>query len=232
MYKVLGSLCLALLLATQVFASSKREEEKRLSNAATVLKEVLNTPENIPRDTLNKAECVIVIPSVMKAAFGVGGSYGRGAMVCRTGKDFNGPWGAPAMYALEGGSFGFQMGAQATDFVLLVMNPRGVNSILDSKVKLGGDVSASAGPKGRTVEADTDAHLRAEILTYSRSRGLFAGASLEGSTLRPDNEANKDIYGREATARNIVREKAAEAPLEGQQIARILNQASPRNGSS
>ncbi len=232
MEKTLSILCAVLLLATEVFASSRREEEKRLTNSGTVLKEVLNTPENIPKDALDKAECVIVIPSVTKVALGVGGSYGRGAMVCRTGRNFNGPWGAPAMYALEGGSFGFQLGGQATDFVLLVMNPRGVNSILSSKVKLGGEVSASAGPKGRDVEAATDAHLRAEIFTYSRSRGLFAGASLEGSTLRPDAEANRDIYGRDVSARQIVKEKAAAAPPEGQELAQILNRVSPQNRSN
>src|ERR1700746_231143 len=192
-----------LFVAGGLYAANK--EQKRLENSGVVMEEIMNTPENIPQELLEKAECVIVFPSVLKAAFGVGGSYGRGAMVCRTGTGFGGPWGAPAMYALEGGSFGFQLGGQATDLVLLVMNDRGAQSILSSKVKLGADASAAAGPKGRDASADTDAYLRAEILSYSRSRGLFAGISLEGSTLRPDDDANEVIYHRQKiTAREIV----------------------------
>jgi lipid-binding SYLF domain-containing protein len=192
----------------------------------------MNTPENIPQELLEKAECVIVFPSVLKAAFGVGGSYGRGAMVCRTGAGFKGPWGAPAMYALEGGSFGFQLGGQATDLVLLVMNDRGAQSILSSKVKLGADASAAAGPKGRDASADTDAYLRAEILSYSRSRGLFAGISLEGSTLRPDNDANEQVYGHKITARDIVLGKGIAVPASGRRLVRILQKDSPRNESA
>jgi lipid-binding SYLF domain-containing protein len=184
------------------------------------------TPENIPQELLEKAECVIVFPSVLKAAFGVGGSYGRGAMVCRTGTGFGGPWGAPAMYALEGGSFGFQVGGQATDLVLLVMNDRGAQSILSSKVKLGADASAAAGPKGRDASADTDAYLRAEILSYSRSRGLFAGISLEGSTLRPDDEANEHVYGRKITSKDIVLGKDIAVPASGLRLVRILQKDS------
>jgi len=196
------------------------------------MEEIMNTPENIPQELLEKAECVIVFPSVLKAAFGVGGSYGRGAMVCRTGTGFGGPWGAPAMYALEGGSFGFQLGGQATDLVLLVMNDRGAQSILSSKVKLGADASASAGPKGRDASADTDAYLRAEILSYSRSRGLFAGISLEGSTLRPDDEANERVYGRKITSRDIVLGKDIAVPASGLRLVRILQKDSPRNTSA
>ena len=188
--------------ATAVFAANK--EQERLENSGTVMQEVMAIPDNIPQELLEKAECVIVFPSVLKGAFIVGGSYGRGAMVCRTGEHFNGPWGSPAMYALEGGSVGFQLGGQATDLVLLVMNERGANAILSSQVKLGADASAAAGPKGRDASADTDATFRAEILSYSRSRGLFAGISLEGSTLRPDNDASADVYGRKITAREIV----------------------------
>jgi SH3 domain-containing YSC84-like protein 1 len=181
--KVTLGVCI-LVVAAGLYAANK--EQRRLENSGVVMEEIMNTPENIPQELLEKAECVIVFPSVLKAAFGVGGSYGRGAMVCRTGTAFGGPWGAPAMYALEGGSVGFQLGGQATDLILLVMNDRGAQSILSSKVKLGADASAAAGPKGRDASADTDAYLRAEILGYSRSRGLFAGISLEGSTLRPD----------------------------------------------
>ena len=183
---------------------AENKEQGRLENCGVVMQEVLDVPDNIPQELLEKAECVIVIPSMTKAAMGIGGSYGRGAMVCRSGKAFNGPWGAPAMYAIEGGSFGLQLGAESTDVVLLVMNPRGVDALLSSKVKLGGNASAAAGPKGRNLEASTDATMRSEILSYSRARGLFAGVSLEGTSIRPDNDANEDVYGRKLTARQIV----------------------------
>src|SRR6201998_1495679 len=216
-----------LFAAGSLFAANK--EQKRLENSGVVMEEIMNTPENIPQELLEKAECVIVFPSVLKAAFGVGGSYGRGAMVCRTGAAFGGPWGAPAMYALEGGSVGFQLGGQSTDLVLLVMNDRGAQSILSSKVKLGADASAAAGPKGRDASADTDAYLRAEILSYSRSRGLFAGISLEGSTLRPDDDANADVYGRKITAREIVLGGKASIPKSGQHLVRVLQKNAPHN---
>src|SRR5262249_5590358 len=205
------------------------KEQKRLQECGAVLKEILNIPDNLPKDLLDKAECVIVIPSVKKSPFGMGGSLGRGAISCRTGKHWTGPWSAPAMFALEGANIGFQLGGQATDFVLLVMNPKGANSILGSKVKLGADASAAAGPKGRAAAAQTDIVMRAEILTYSRSRGLFAGVSLEGSTLRQDNGANKKLYGRDLSARNIVREGEVGVPAAGQLLVSLLNQHSPRN---
>ena len=198
---LVAAACLT-LAAGAVYAANK--EQKRLENCGVVMQEVVNVPDNIPKELLEKAECVIVIPSVRKLAFGVGASYGRGAMVCRTGEHFRGPWGAPAMYALEGGSIGFQIGGEATDLILLVMNDRGMESILSSKVKLGADASIAGGPKGRDASADTDAWMRAEILSYSRSRGLFAGISLEGSTVRPDNDANEKIYGSKIPAKEIV----------------------------
>jgi lipid-binding SYLF domain-containing protein len=207
------------------------KEQKRLENSGVVMQEIMNTPENIPQQVMEKAECVIVFPSVLKAAFVVGGSYGRGAMVCRTGKNFRGPWGAPAMYALEGGSVGFQIGGQATDLVLLVMNDRGASSILDSKVKLGADASIAAGPVGRDASADTDAYLRSEVLSYSRSRGLFAGVSLEGSSLRPDNDATADVYGRKLTAREIVLGGKVRIPASGRHLVDVLEKNSPRNES-
>jgi len=216
-----------LFAASPLFAANK--EQKRLENSGTVMQEVMGVPDNIPQVLLEKAECVIVFPSVLKAAFVVGGSYGRGAMVCRTGEHFNGPWGSPAMYALEGASVGFQLGGQATDLVLLVMNEKGASSILSSKVKLGADASAAAGPKGRDASADTDAYLRAEILSYSSSRGLFAGVSLEGSTLRPDNDANRRVYGRDASARDIIRGGKASVPTAGQQLVALLDKKSPKN---
>jgi SH3 domain-containing YSC84-like protein 1 len=213
-------------------AASARDDKKetdRLENSGTVLKEIMDIPDDIPQDLIDKAECIIVYPSVVKAAFIVGGSYGRGAMVCRTGQHFTGPWGAPTMMALEGGSFGLQIGGQATDFVLLVMNPRGARSILHSKVKLGADASAAAGPKGRDAEAATDVTLRAEVLTYSRARGLFAGVSLEGSTVRPDNDANEKLYGKKVTAEDIVFNGAVPVPPAAQQMDAYLNKKSPKN---
>lgn len=216
------------MISLPLFADDKKEAD-RLDNSGTVLKEILDIPDDIPQDLLDKAECVIVYPSVLKAAFIVGASYGRGAMTCRTGEHFTGPWGAPTMMALEGGSVGFQLGGQATDFVLLVMNPRGAKAILSSKVKLGANASAAAGPKGRDAEAATDVTMRAEVLTYSRARGLFAGVSLEGSTVRPDNNANEKLYGKKVPAEGIVRKGAVAVPPSGQQMIAILNRKSPKN---
>lgn len=229
----LGLLSLSLLVVpVQLLASDKDEkEEKRMENSGTVLKEILNIPDDIPQDLLDKAECVIVFPSVLKAAFVFGGSYGRGVMTCRSGEKFTGAWGTPSMMALEGGSFGLQIGGQATDFVLLVMNDRGANSILSSKVKLGADASAAAGPKGRNAEAATDVTMRAEVLTYSRARGLFAGIDLEGSTLRPDNGANKKVYGRDIPAKEIVLKGVVPVPAAAHELVSLLNQKSPVNKS-
>lgn len=225
---------LLLLVLTGVVglpASAQKDENNRIENAGQVMVEILNVPDDIPRDILDKAECVIVLPSVLKAAFVVGGSYGRGVMTCRSGPNFNGRWSAPAMMALEGASFGFQIGGQATDFVLLVMNKRGADAILSSKVKLGGDVSAAAGPKGRSATADTDVSLRAEILSYSRARGLFAGISLAGSTLRPDGDGNGRIYGQGVSAKQIVIDSKVHAPASARLLLATLNKQSPRNHS-
>lgn len=220
-----------ILLAFPTYAVQETREQKRLSACGEVFKEIMDIPDGIPKDLLNKAECVIVIPSTLKFAFGVGGDFGRGAVSCRTGQHFTGPWSAPALFALEGANIGFQIGGQATDFVLLVMNPRGANSILSSKVKLGADASAAAGPKGRTAAADTDIVMRAEILTYSRSRGLFAGVSLEGSTLRSDGSANRKLYGRNLSAKEIVREGKVGIPTAGHELVSLLNKNSPKNES-
>jgi SH3 domain-containing YSC84-like protein 1 len=205
-----------------------KTEQDRLQNAGKVMQEILNVPDDIPQDLLDKARCVVVMPSVLKAAFVVGGSYGRGTMVCRTGKDFTGPWGTPAMYALEGGSVGLQIGGEATDFVFLVMNDRGASSLLHSKVKLGADISAAAGPKGRSASADTDAYMRAELLSYSRARGVFAGISLEGSTLRPDEDANRKLYGDSASAAKILSEWDVPAPEAAHDLIAALRKASPQ----
>ena len=222
----------ALLIAPAGFATgadeNAKDETKRLENSGTVMDEILNVPDDIPQDLLDKARCVVVLPSVLKAAFIVGGSYGRGTMVCRTGKDFTGPWGAPAMYALEGGSVGLQIGGEATDFVILIMNNRGMESLLHSKVKLGADASVAAGPKGRTASADADVYMRAEMLSYSRARGVFAGISLEGSTLRPDEDANRRLYGKDASAAAIVLESKLEAPSAAHRLVQRLQKASPK----
>jgi SH3 domain-containing YSC84-like protein 1 len=225
------TLILTILLACPAFAADKTREQKRLEACGQVFKEIMDIPDGIPKDLLNKAECVIVIPSVLKFAIGVGGDFGRGAITCRTGQHFTGHWSAPALFALEGANIGFQLGGEATDFVLLVMNPKGANSILSSKVKLGADASAAAGPKGRTAAADTDIVMRAEVLTYSRSRGLFAGISLEGSTLRSDGSANKKLYGRDLSAQQIVREGKVGLPASGRELVSLLNKVSPKNQS-
>src|SRR5579872_4081402 len=200
------------LLSVAANAADKTKDDDRLRNSGTVLSEILDVPDDVPQDLLDKADCVVVFPSVLKAAFIVGGSYGRGVMSCRQGDDFKGPWGAPTMMALEGGSFGFQIGGEATDFVLLVMNEGGARGILSSKVKLGADASVAAGPVGRDTSAESDATLRAEILSYSRARGVFAGVSLEGSTIRPDNGDNRRIYGRNIPAKEIVLSNDVVAP--------------------
>ena len=220
------------LFATTGWANDKEKDEDRLQKAGTVLKEILNVPDDIPQDLLDKADCVVVFPSVLKAAFVVGGSYGRGVMTCRRGENFSGSWGAPSMMALEGGSVGFQIGGQATDFVLLIMNDRGANGILSSKVKLGGDASVAAGPVGRDASAETDVSMRAEILSYSRARGLFAGISLEGSTIRPDNDANKRIYGEKISAKDIVLANETQIPSAAAGLISSLNARTPKHKAS
>lgn len=232
MKKVLLWLLSALVLAATspaLLGADDQKEVDRVENAGKVVTEILNIPDDIPQDLLDKADCVVVLPSVVKAAFIVGASYGRGVMTCRGGSKFNGPWGAPTMMALEGGSVGFQIGGEATDFVLLLMSDRSAQGVLTSKVKLGADASAAAGPVGRTASADTDATMRAEILSYSRARGVFAGISLEGSTLRPDNEANKRLYGKEIGASDIVLKGAVSAPPSAQQLLRTLNNKTPKH---
>lgn len=227
---IVAAACLS-LVAGVAFAGELNKEQKRLEESGTVMQEVLDIPDNIPHDLLEKAECVIVFPSVKKLAFGIGADYGRGAMVCRTGEHFRGRWGAPAMYALEGGSVGFQIGGEATDLILLVMNARGMDSILSSKVKLGADASIAGGPKGRDASADTDAWMRAEILSYSRSRCVFAGVSLEGSTIRPDDDASADVYGHSIKAKDIVRGIDTHVPETGRHLINVLQKNAPVNES-
>jgi SH3 domain-containing YSC84-like protein 1 len=230
MRKLFAVLIAVLLLPTFVLAADKDEKEAdRVKDAGQVLKEIINIPDDIPKDLFDKAECVIVLPSVKKGAIGIGGSYGRGVMTCRSGQHYTGPWTAPAMYALEGFNIGFQLGGQATDFVILVMNPRGAESLMGSKVKLGADASAAAGPKGRSAEGSTDVVMRAEMLSYSRSRGLFAGVSLEGSTLRPDNRANRKLYGHDVNVKDILRNRKVSAPAAAHDLLAELNKYSPKN---
>ncbi len=224
--------CLAVVLVSvTAFAANDEREADRVKDAGVVIKEILNIPDDIPQDLLDKAECLIILPSVKKGALGIGGSFGRGVMICRGGQHYKGKWGAPALYALEGISIGFQIGGQATDFVLLVMNPKGAESLLHSKVKLGADASAAAGPKGRTAEGATDIVMNAEILSYSRNKGLFAGVSLEGSTLRSDGSANEKLYGKKLTAEEIIRRGKVGIPASAQQLVSLLDRKSPVNKS-
>lgn len=222
-----AALLSAALMFAPVSADAQSKEVERLREAGTVLTEILNAPENVPEEILAKAHCVIVIPSLTKIAFGVGGSYGRGAMVCRQGPDFSGAWGAPAMMAIEGGSFGFQLGAEATDLVLVVMNPKGATAILNGTAKLGVQATVAAGPKGRHAEAATDLTMRAEILSYSRSRGLFAGISLEGTSLRPDDGANEKVYGDSLTVREIIQGLTVTTPDAGRSLVQTLKAHTP-----
>jgi SH3 domain-containing YSC84-like protein 1 len=219
------------LCASMALAAEDEREEERVKDAGEVLKEILNIPDDIPQELLDKAECLVILPSVKKGAFGVGGSYGRGVMICRSGQHYTGPWGAPALYALEGVSIGFQLGGQATDFVLLVMNPKGARSLLSSKVKLGADASAAAGPKGRTAEGATDVVMEAEILSYSRNKGLFAGISLEGSTLRSDGSANEKLYGKKLSAKEIIVDHKVGVPGCAKALVSLLDSKSPKNKS-
>src|ERR1700691_1274678 len=227
MKKTVVALSLMGLMVLPAFGQDK--EADRVMAAGTVVSEIMNLPDDIPQSVIDKADCVVVLPSVLKAAFVVGGSYGRGVMSCRSGRNLHGAWSAPTMMALEGASFGFQLGGQATDFVLLLMSPTSAANILKSKVKIGGDASAAAGPVGRNASAETDVTMRAEILSYSRARGLFAGVSLAGSTLRPDNDANKNLYGKDVSAKAIVFDKAVPPPPSAAKLLHVLDKRSPKN---
>jgi lipid-binding SYLF domain-containing protein len=223
-------LALALSMFFAVVAVAQKAEDKRLRASYETLRDILGMPDKgIPRDLLNKAECVIVVPSMKKAAFIVGASYGRGVMTCRSGENFRGPWSAPAFFALEGASFGLQAGGEATDYVILVMNEKGAKSVMASKVKLGGDASVAAGPVGRTTSAETDIVMNAEMLAWSRAKGVFAGVSLEGSTIRSDDSANKNLYGKEVNAKQIIIQKEEKTPDAGKQLIALLDKTSPKH---
>jgi len=228
--KTLLALILACAFLPSAFADNQKEQE-RVKESGEVLKEILNIPDDIPQELLDKAECLVILPSVKKGACGIGGSFGRGVMICRSGERYTGLWGPPAMFALEGINIGFQLGGEATDYVLLVMNPKGARSLLSSKVKLGADASAAAGPKGRSSEAATDVVMNAEILSYSRAKGLFAGISLEGSTLRSDGGANEKLYGQKVSAKDIIRSGKARTPACAQELVALLDKKSPKNHS-
>ena len=228
--KRIACLSLSLIMALPIAAQAQSTEQERITASTNVLREIIQMPDKgIPHDLLDKAECVLVYPSVKKAAFVVGGSYGRGLITCRTGVNHNGPWSPPAMYALEGASFGLQIGGQATDFILLIMNPEGAKSVMSSKVKLGGDASVAAGPVGRNTSAETDIVMKAQILSWSRARGVFAGISLAGSTMRSDNDANKALYGKELTATDIVYGGKVKAPAVAAPLLSLLTKTTPRH---
>src|SRR6201982_3122151 len=228
--KTLLALFLACAFLPSAFADNQKEQE-RVKESGEVLKEILNIPDDIPQELLDKAECLVILPSVKKGAFGIGGGFGAGVMICRSGERYPGLWGPPAMFALEGINIGFQLGGEATDYVLLVMNPKGARSLLSSKVKLGAACSPAAGPKGRSSEAATDVVMNAEILSYSRAKGLFAGISLEGSTLRSDGGANEKLYGQKVSAKDIIRSGKARTPACAQELVTLLDKKSPKNHS-
>lgn len=194
----------AMCAATVCTLVAQQKEEERLANSATVLQEITAGGKGLPQNVLEKADCVLIFPSVKKVAVGIGGSYGRGALVCRQGPEMNGAWGAPAMYALDAESLGVQLGSSATDFVLVVMNKKGAEQILNGKTKLGGNAAAEAGPTGAQATAFNSAAMTADVLTYSRSKGAFAGVSLGGAKLDGDHDANKALYGKDISAREIV----------------------------
>jgi len=232
MVKALLLTSLWLSLCPRLAAATGDQERDRLKESGQVIKEILGTPEDIPQNLLNKAECVIVLPSVKKVAVGIGGSYGRGVMTCRGGENFDGPWSTPTMMESAGGNVGLQIGGQATDFVILVMNPRGARNMMHSKVKLGADASVAAGPKGRDASAATTGSMQAEMLSYSRTRGVFGGVSLEGSTLKPDGGANENLYGKEVSAEDIIVKGAVPRPEEASLLLSTLTEHSPKNVSA
>lgn len=215
------ALCLA--VASPMFAQKK--EAERLDNSATVLRELLVGSSGLPTSILDQADCVVIFPSVKKVAVGIGGSYGRGVLVCRKGADMNGDWGAPAMYKLDQGSIGVQLGSTATDFVLVVMNKKGAEQILNGKTKLGANAAAAAGPTGAQATGYNAASMHVDVLTYSRSKGLFAGVSLEGATMDSDDDANKALYGKSIGAHDIV-EGGQSAPPAAKMLIDELDKAS------
>jgi len=227
---LLTTAILCLIIPCIAVADDKKEQE-RVKESGNVMKDLLASSSGIPISVLNKAECVIVLPSVKKAGFIIAGQYGKGVMTCRGGENFDGPWSAPTMMQSSGGSFGLQAGGQATDFILLVMNDKGARALMNGKAKLGADASIAAGPVGREAEASTNASMSAEMLSYSRAQGVFAGVSLEGSSLGPDGDANEDLYGKKVTATEIIGGHAGPPPASAKELLAVLTAKSPKNVS-
>jgi lipid-binding SYLF domain-containing protein len=217
---------LVLCLAVACPLVAQRKEDERLANSATVLQQILSENNGLPKSILDQADCVLIFPSVKKVAIGFGGSYGRGALVCRDGAKMNGAWGAPAMYSLDQGSVGLQLGSTATDFVLVVMNQKGADQILNGKTKLGSNAAAAAGPTGAQATAYNAEAMNADVLTYSRSKGLFAGVSLEGASMDTDRDANKSLYGKDLTAQDIVKGGQSIVPA-AKPLIELLDKTSP-----
>lgn len=213
-------------LATASLLFAQTKEDERLANSASVMKELLEGDKGLPKDVLNQSICVLIFPSVKKVAVGIGGSYGRGALVCRKGEKMNGEWGAPVMYALDQGSIGLQLGSTATDFVLTVMHTKGVDAILNGKMKLGANAAAAAGPTGAQATGYNAEAMSSDVLTYSRSKGLFAGVSLEGASIEADNNANKKLYGKELGAKEIVTGSQEVVPA-AKPLVSLLDTTSP-----
>jgi lipid-binding SYLF domain-containing protein len=217
------------LIFTGIASADDAKEQERVKESGVVMKELTDASNGVPLSLLNKAECVIVLPAVKKAGFIVGASYGRGVMTCRGGANFHGPWSAPAMMQSTGGSFGFQAGGQETDFVILVMNDKGAKALMKGKAKLGADASVAAGPVGRDAEASTNATMTAEMLSYSRAKGVFAGVSLAGASLGPDGSANEKLYGKKVEAAQIIDGSAGPAPASAKELLAVLTAKSPKN---
>jgi SH3 domain-containing YSC84-like protein 1 len=222
--KRLVTLALCMAVASPLFAQKKQDE--RLMNAATAMQVILSGDNGLPKSILDHADCVVVFPSVKKVAIGIGGSYGRGVMVCRKGEKMSGSWGAPAMYKLDQGSIGVQLGSTATDFVLVVMNEKGADQILNGKTKLGANAAAAAGPTGAAANGYNADAMKVDVLTYSRTKGLFAGVSLEGASMDTDDDANKAVYGKAITAKEII-QGGQTVPASGKSLIDLLDSNSP-----
>jgi len=222
---------LCLISRSTAIAADNEKEQERVKESGNVMTELLNSESGVPISVLNKAECVIVIPSLKKGGFIIAGEYGRGVMTCRGGENFNGPWSAPAMMQSTGGSVGLQAGGQSTDVVILVMNDKGARALMKGKAKLGADASVAAGPVGREAEASTNAAMSAEMLSYSRTQGVFAGVSLSGTTLGPDDGANEKLYGKKVTAKEIISGGAGPAPASAKELLAVLTAKSPKSES-
>jgi SH3 domain-containing YSC84-like protein 1 len=226
---ILLCVCMPLVMAADD-KDDKDTEQARVKTSGEVLKDLLSKPNGIPLSVLSKSECVVVLPSVKKAGFIIAGQYGRGVMTCRSGENFDGNWSAPIMMQSSGGSVGFQAGGQATDFVILIMNDKGARAVMDGKAKLGADASIAAGPVGRDAEASTNGAMSAQMLSYSRAQGVFAGVSLSGTSLGPDSDANEKIYGQKISGKQIFG-GTVQPPASADVLLSTLQEKSPKNAS-